>query len=115
MTEKLFLPEFGSAPCAGGHRGYFRLFENEDWHRVRRDDGVEIFTCAKSAASAAREQLVAILNPRIITHRSHLQKFHSAVGDWFANKHEDKARDHMARKRGVREVVLVEIKSRKRG
>jgi len=113
MEGKVFLPDYGSQRVGRQYRGLYRLFDGEEWHHVLVGGLPTLFPSQAEAVSAAKDAVRAVLNPPITSHRSADRAFIEAAASWFANKHENRAREQIARKRGVRDVVFVEVKGKR--
>ena len=109
---KTFLPDYASRRVGCNYHALYRFFENEDWHHVREDGAPAIYPTTGAALDAAKCVLRKTLNPAISGHRSARRAVIDAAEEFFATKHERAAREHTARKRGVREVVFVQVKGK---
>ena len=113
MQIKEFFPDYASRRVGRGYQGLFRFFDGDDWSEVKIDGEPTAFGTAQEAVDAAKVALKKALNPTIRGHKTARQAYIDAAAEWFANKHEARAREHTARKRGVRDVVFVEIKGKR--
>ena len=113
MAGKTFLPDYGTQRVGTDYRGLFRFFDDDEWHVVQESGAPSLFSTPKEALEAAKDTVRKVLNPPVLCHRSAHRAFIDAAADWFANKHEARAREHTARKRGVRDVVFVEVKGKR--
>lgn len=110
MTCKVFLPDYASHRAGSKYCAVYRFFDDEDWRHVNINGSPALFETAHDAVKAAKDAARAALNPPISGHRTAHRAFIEAAAGWFANKHESRAREQIARNRGVRDVVFVETK-----
>ena len=108
-----FLPELATKRSAGGHRALFRLFEEQDWRFVMKDGSPALFANQGAARNAARDVIRAILNPTMRSEVIKGQRLPPELLDFMGNKHEERARQFTARKRGIPRLEVVVKRSRR--
>ena len=113
MSCSVFLPDYASRRAGSKYYAVYRLFDDEEWRGVSVNGAMSLFDSPQDAVKAAKDAAREVLNPPILGHREAHRAFIDAAAGWFANKHEAKAREQIARNRGVREIVFIETRSRK--